>query len=75
MTVNAAIAPAGAWNDASGLFPLPYHDVRSGPDPSGAVLQFLRGTYHAASELMGWDPALVDVPAPPTSLAATGTAQ
>ncbi|MEM9011713.1 MAG: DUF5996 family protein [Pseudomonadota bacterium] len=49
---------AAYWDDTLGEFLLPYEAVRTAPDPSGALLAFLRSTYAAAEKAAGWDPAL-----------------
>jgi Family of unknown function (DUF5996) len=62
----AAIQPnAATWQ--GGEFILPYDAVRSLPDPRHAVLEFFRTTYENAANLMGWDPELTQVSAPPSS--------
>jgi Family of unknown function (DUF5996) len=62
----AAIRPnAATW--VGGEFVLPYDAVRTLPDPRHAVLEFFRTTYENAAALMGWDPELTQVSAPPSS--------
>jgi Family of unknown function (DUF5996) len=62
----AAIQPnAATW--MGGEFVLPYDAVRTLPDPRHAVLEFFRTTYDNAAALMGWDPELSQVSAPPSS--------
>ncbi len=66
----AAIEPAeAAWRDTAGEFILPYERARSLPDPEAAVLDFFGTTYACASALMGWDPDLIRVGAPPSGSA------
>jgi hypothetical protein len=53
---QAAVRPAAArFNATLGEFVLPYAAVRSAPDPSAAVLDFLQSTYEAAADLDKWD--------------------
>ena len=62
----AAIEPSAAtW--MGGEFVLPYDAVRTLADPRHAVLEFFRTTYDNAANLMGWDPELTQVSAPPSS--------
>jgi hypothetical protein len=62
----AAIEPnAATW--MGGEFVLPYDAVRTLADPRHAVLEFFRTTYDNAANLMGWDPELTQVSAPPSS--------
>jgi Family of unknown function (DUF5996) len=64
----AAIQPSVAkWMDNVGEFILPYDAVRTLQDPRHAVLEFFRTTYENAANLMGWDPELTQVTAPPSS--------
>ena len=47
---EASVGPAGAyWEAALGEWLLPYAAVRAAPDPDAALLEFLEGTYRAAS--------------------------
>lgn len=63
---QARLEPAGAtWSADAGEFILPYDGVRDSPHPDAAVLAFLRTTYEGAAARMGWDPELINVPAPP----------
>jgi hypothetical protein len=57
---EAPLRPAAARYDRTlGEFILPYAAVRTAPDPSRAVLEFLQSTYEAAANLARWDrPAL-----------------
>jgi hypothetical protein len=53
---DAAIRPAGAHYDADlGEFVLPYHLVRTAPDPDRMLLEFLQSTYEAAATHADWD--------------------
>jgi hypothetical protein len=53
---EAPVRPAAARYDRTlGEFILPYAAVRTAPDPSGAVLDFLQSTYEAAANLGKWD--------------------
>jgi uncharacterized protein DUF5996 len=64
----AAIQPGVAkWMEDLGEFILPYEAVRALPEPRHAVLEFFRSTYDGAAKLMGWDPELTQVSAPPSS--------
>lgn len=57
---DAACQPESAgWVEPAGLFILPYEDVRTSPDPAGAITQFLDSTYQACAQLMGWPADLV----------------
>jgi hypothetical protein len=56
---------AGAWIPTLGEFLLPYDAVRGERDPRRAILDFLESTYTGAAGLMGWDPDLTHVDAPP----------
>jgi hypothetical protein len=59
---NGEIAPVGAaWNEELGEFLLPYEAVRTSDDPRAALLAFLRSTYAAGAEGLGWDPGLASV--------------
>ncbi len=49
------VRPGGAgWNDSLAEFVLPYHEVRTAPDPDAALLEFLRSTYVAAADTARW---------------------
>lgn len=65
---EASVRPAAARYDRTlGEFVLPYSVVRTAPDPSGAVLDFLQSTYEAAANLGKWDRAALErrpTPAP-----------
>ena len=59
---EAEIGPAAAgWSADLGEFVLPYDAVRTAPDPSAALLEFLETTYDAAAGLTTWDPGFVAV--------------
>lgn len=63
---DARVLPsAAAWSATAGEFLLPYEAVRTDSDPRRAILDFYESTYGAAAELMGWDPELTKVNAPP----------
>ena len=58
---EAAVRPdAARFNPTLGEFVLPYAAVRSAPDPSAAVLDFLQSTYQAAADLGKWDRARLE---------------
>jgi hypothetical protein len=58
---DATIQPdAAEWNAARGEFLLPYEEVRTSPDPEGALMAFLTSTYGAAADLGRWDRALLE---------------
>ena len=66
---TAALSPAAAhWDMALGEFVLDWDDIRDGPDPHAAALEFARSVVQHACALCGWDPALSasieGVPAP-----------
>lgn len=71
--MSAVYPPDAAWNAQLGEFILPYEAVRQAADPRRAALEFLDSTYAAAAALMGWDPELTHVPAPPQRNRATST--
>lgn len=53
------VSPVEArFDDTLGEFVLPYTDVRTSPDPDGALLDFLQTTYEAAATSAHWDRAL-----------------
>ncbi|MCW3015109.1 MAG: hypothetical protein JWO02_2201 [Solirubrobacterales bacterium] len=55
----ATLAPAAVhWEDALGLYILDWDDVRSGPDPHAAALEFAGSVFRHACLVCGWDPAL-----------------
>ncbi|NDU74532.1 hypothetical protein GWI34_18115 [Actinomadura sp. DSM 109109] len=58
---DRAVGPSGAfYSRENGQFLLPYEAVREAPDPDGALLEFLQGTYEAAADLAGWDRAALE---------------
>ena len=62
---RASIRPAGAaWNADLGEFTFPYDAMRAAPDPRQALLDFLRSTYDASAERLGWSPDLTEIDAP-----------
>jgi hypothetical protein len=53
---GAQVAPrAATWNAKMGEFLLPYDAVRTAPDPRATLREFMRSTYVAAAEALGWD--------------------
>jgi hypothetical protein len=52
----------GAWDATLGEFILRYDDVRSGPSPEQAVLEFLESTYSAGADAAKWDRKALDRP-------------
>src|SRR5262245_15807016 len=62
---QASIRPAGAaWNADLGEFIYPYDAMRTAPDPSRALLDFLQSSYDASADALGWDPELTRINAP-----------
>lgn len=58
------IQPDGAFFDeAAGLFLLPYEQVRRAEDPDATLLRFFDTAYEAAAELGEWDRATLERPA------------
>ena len=58
---EAAVRPAAAsYHPCLGEFLLPYHAVRTAPDPEAALLEFLYSTYEAAADLGGWDRGVLE---------------
>jgi hypothetical protein len=58
---SAPVQPAEAvFDDAQGLFMLPWDALRSRADPDGAVRDFLESTYVAGAGLAGWDRAALE---------------
>lgn len=56
---EARVTPDGAaFNEALGMFLLPYDTIRGRPDPDAALLGFLDSTYQAAARSGDWDRAL-----------------
>ena len=53
---EAFIRPSSAWyNPDTGLFLLPYDDVRSADAPEKVLHEFLQSTYEAGATLAHWD--------------------
>jgi hypothetical protein len=53
---TATVLPRGAFYDAAaGEFLLPYHAMRTSPQPEAALREFLESTYAAAANAGGWD--------------------
>jgi hypothetical protein len=53
------LSPAAAhWDATLGEFVLDWDDIRSGPDPHGAALDFARSAFRHACSLCGWDSEL-----------------
>ena len=53
---GASLSPAAArWHAELGEYVLDWDDVRSGPDPHGAALQFPRSAFQHACAVCGWD--------------------
>ena len=53
---EAVVRPAAAYYHRElGEFILPYESVRTAPDPSAAVKDFVESTYEQAATLGGWD--------------------
>jgi hypothetical protein len=62
---QASIRPAdAAWSDALGEFIFPYDAVRAALDPRRALLDFLRSSYDACAQRLGWSPELTQIDAP-----------
>jgi hypothetical protein len=62
---RARIRPAeAAWDVGAGEFFLPYEAVRTAPDPSATILEFLRDTYEAGARLLHWSSELTSVERP-----------
>jgi hypothetical protein len=56
---RAALAPAAAhWDAAIGEYILNWDDVRSGPDPHAAALDFARSAFLHSCAVCEWDPQL-----------------
>ncbi|MDH6136861.1 hypothetical protein P3T37_006292 [Kitasatospora sp. MAA4] len=57
LTAHPLRPPPARWVDHRGghLATLDYDDVRTGPDPRGAVLDFYESVYQAAAGLDGWN--------------------
>ena len=62
---RAHVAPSTAhWSDDAGEFLLPYADVAAAADPRAALMEFLRTTYEAGTELGGWDKKTLEFTSP-----------
>ncbi|MEO1039468.1 MAG: DUF5996 family protein [Pseudomonadota bacterium] len=60
---SVAVKPDAAYYfEPLGEFVLPYEAVRSAPDPSARLLEFLQSTYAAAADLAGWDRETLECP-------------
>ena len=58
---EAPVQPAAAFYSAElGEFLLPYEAVRTAPDPTAALREFLDSTYAAGATLAGWDRAALE---------------
>ena len=56
---DAQLSPAAAhWDTTLGEFVLDWDDIRDGPDPQGAALEFARSVVKHGCEMCGWDPKL-----------------
>jgi hypothetical protein len=56
---DATLSPEAAhWDSTLGEFILDWDDIREGPDPHGAALEFARSAVLHACAVCGWDPAL-----------------
>ncbi|HEX7525982.1 MAG TPA: DUF5996 family protein [Gaiellaceae bacterium] len=56
---DTTLAPAAAhWDATLGEFILDWDDIRGGPDPHGAALEFARSAVRHACAVCGWNPAL-----------------
>ena len=56
---GAILAPAAArWDAALGEYILDWDDIRSGPDPRAAALEFTRSAFRHACEACQWDMTL-----------------
>lgn len=67
-------AGCGVLQRGAGQFLLPYEAVRTGADPDGRLLGFLRSSYAGAADLAGWDRAALEVdPTTPWNVAGTTT--
>jgi hypothetical protein len=63
---DGSLSPAAArWDDTLGEYILDWDDVRAGPDPRAAALEFARSAFRHACLICGWD----------TNLAATADGQ
>jgi hypothetical protein len=56
---RAALSPSGArWDAALGEYILEWDDVRAGPDPHTAAVEFARSAFRHACTVCAWDPEL-----------------
>jgi hypothetical protein len=56
---TATLSPAAArWDATLGEFVLDWDDIRVGPDPHAAALDFARSAVRHACAVCGWDPGL-----------------
>jgi len=56
---GAALAPSSArWDASLGEYILDWDDVRTGPDPRAAALEFARSAFRHACAVCAWDPEL-----------------
>jgi len=56
---GAALAPSSAhWDAPLGEYILDWDDVRTGPDPRAAALEFARSAFRHACAVCAWDPEL-----------------
>jgi len=51
---------AARWDPALGEFILKYEELRSGPSPDDALMEFLESTYDAAADAAKWDRAALE---------------
>jgi Family of unknown function (DUF5996) len=57
---EARLSPEPArWDAALGEYILDWDDIRSGPNPSSAGLEFARSAFRHACTVCNWDPALL----------------
>jgi hypothetical protein len=52
--------PEASWDGELGEYILDWDDIRSGPDPGAAALEFARSSFRHACVVCDWDPALLD---------------
>jgi hypothetical protein len=56
---RGSLSPAAArWDTGLGEYVLDWDDVRAGPDPRGAALEFARSAFRHACAACEWDPGL-----------------
>jgi len=54
-----SLSPApGRWEDGLGEYILDWDDIRNGPDPHAAAVEFARSAFRYACTACQWDPAL-----------------